>query len=886
ASSFFDVKPNFNEKLCSADKARIGVTTLNNESIGFAFGDYFTALQELRPQIQEMLEDSFSKQAKVEFKFLEKNQWPITVNQESSLTVSDILINQKICIKYKLEADETIKRRTDSIYTVEKAPVIKHDSLTIKEVVDDTTESPSTGGGWRKATFKKSIKRVGTKGRVGLKFKSTVKLTKAHPIMLSYARQEASQHALNLKAELVKHGFSVYLDVHEIRTGTDWQDNLNNAVSNCLVFIPLITPVYGKTQWTNREVKLADILNKKIIPINFLDTWPPECLAIQFATTQYIPWKPPECEADIKWTGSGSGDISVWPTNCLRRVAKLIAEQIPAKVPRTPRGDDKNISIDGKPLIVFSAHPTQMKLVLEIKEALEEEGYNIWCSIESFNEENEVRNEQTRAKSGDLKTILPLTTISEENEITFNENIKRIPKNYSEKNTSSLEIPSKTISHPPLVKTMSTLSATSQCSMSSQKLNLLREFQEKVSQAAVVVVVASQAYYMSRTSRQHVYYCEHRKKVIVIQCDRSQPSSWFSMLLRNEIPLVTSDPKYIDNLKVQIKRLLNPQTKTLNNNLNESKIQYLVSFLSKNLPVLGSCVYVLGSTNISDPRTLEICKQIGVELAKVKNITLVTGGCRGASEILSQKFFEIRSKEKRPSITKLTSKSAIMNNNNDTSLVHVLPSKDVKDPKYKQTDEGNFESMPFGETLFVGESIKERDMVISRLLDTCILIEGDSDDGSVAQEFLWNDHYVIPIVSTGGAASGSYGLPPKIFECPLGVKSEDWNMLSNRTAKPEEVAKALIACVVQIKKSIVYHALSKLGNKGKPILRSNLRQSKRKRKASIKPKKKPQDTTDDENNSNKSQQSDKVLPIINLVAEEKQTKTWSSVVQFFSLIKK
>ena len=74
--------------------------------------------------------------------------------------------------------------------------------------------------------------------------------------MISYARQEAADHALRLKDELTKLGISVYLDVHEITTGTDWQDSLNNAVSKCPVFVPLVTEMYGKTQWTNREVGL------------------------------------------------------------------------------------------------------------------------------------------------------------------------------------------------------------------------------------------------------------------------------------------------------------------------------------------------------------------------------------------------------------------------------------------------------------------------------------------------------------------------------------------------------------------------------------------------------------------------------------------------------
>lgn len=31
-------------------------------------------------------------------------------------------------------------------------------------------------------------------------------------------------------------------------------------------------------------------MDKFIVPVSFINTWPPKCLAIQFATTQYIPW--------------------------------------------------------------------------------------------------------------------------------------------------------------------------------------------------------------------------------------------------------------------------------------------------------------------------------------------------------------------------------------------------------------------------------------------------------------------------------------------------------------------------------------------------------------------------------------------------------------------
>ena len=48
------------------------------------------------------------------------------------------------------------------------------------------------------------------------------------------------------------------------------------------------------------QVKLADVLSKFILPVNFLETWPPKCLAIQFATTQFIPWKKPS-EEGVKY---------------------------------------------------------------------------------------------------------------------------------------------------------------------------------------------------------------------------------------------------------------------------------------------------------------------------------------------------------------------------------------------------------------------------------------------------------------------------------------------------------------------------------------------------------------------------------------------------------
>lgn len=107
-------------------------------------------------------------------------------------------------------------------------------------------------------------------------------------IMISYQHAEAQKYAVRLKRALVRLGLSTYLDIDEIASGSDWQDQLNAAVLNCAVLVCLVTPSYGETLWTARELKLADSAGKQILPVNFSQTWPPPSLAIQLASRQFI----------------------------------------------------------------------------------------------------------------------------------------------------------------------------------------------------------------------------------------------------------------------------------------------------------------------------------------------------------------------------------------------------------------------------------------------------------------------------------------------------------------------------------------------------------------------------------------------------------------------
>ena len=72
-------------------------------------------------------------------------------------------------------------------------------------------------------------------------------------------------------------------------------------------------------------MKLADVLGKFILPISFLNEWPPRVLAIQFATTQFIPWKPQKILE--KQTDKGELDIKSWEAMYLTGVVGQISER-------------------------------------------------------------------------------------------------------------------------------------------------------------------------------------------------------------------------------------------------------------------------------------------------------------------------------------------------------------------------------------------------------------------------------------------------------------------------------------------------------------------------------------------------------------------------------
>ncbi|RWS22885.1 uncharacterized protein B4U80_13989, partial [Leptotrombidium deliense] len=108
-----------------------------------------------------------------------------------------------------------------------------------------------------------------------------------HTVMIGYVRTEATNHAVQLCDKLKQLGIT---DLNEIESGDSWEQSLNDAVVNCKIFVPIVTPKYGLTTWTKKELQAAVLKeDKKILPVNLIDEWAPQHLHLLLSCIQFIP---------------------------------------------------------------------------------------------------------------------------------------------------------------------------------------------------------------------------------------------------------------------------------------------------------------------------------------------------------------------------------------------------------------------------------------------------------------------------------------------------------------------------------------------------------------------------------------------------------------------
>ncbi|XP_014774740.1 uncharacterized protein LOC106872313 isoform X1 [Octopus bimaculoides] len=673
---------------------RIGIMTQKGEGLGYLLAEYTLPLLKLR----DLLIEQRIVNNVLPFLFLTSNGWPVSFIQEQFLQVMDVLNNSSICI---MDDPPTNCALLDSIMDNLPSRKRKH-----SKSADNNCEE------------------------ISAKSMNTVTTGNAKQILISYVRAEAAQVAISLKQELTALNISVFLDVDEIKTGADWQDSLNHAVSNCEIFIPLITQRYGLTRWSNREVKLADILGKFMLPINFLSEWPPSCLAIQLATTQYINGtRQSACSAL-----SHEAFPTIYPNQDGIIVnTKMIAKEIAERLTTLKRN-----SLTRRPTL----HRRETKI------------YN--CALElPICQVGLTEAEETHQK------LIVITLHQEQSEFG------RTLQNWLEK--EGLEV------------WLSTELDSSRCCQQngSTPIEDLRKFQEKADEAAAIIFVLSDSYATSRTCMQQAFYCENRKWMLALKYENFEMPSWMCMLI-GMLPfrdVWQSDFK--EQMMKWIHKILNPQTRVSVDpeGVCEAKIKSIIRELKTSF-MLERCIYILGKTELTE-FDRNICMAIGKGLASVPNIHLVSSGCYGASQVICQSY--------------LDSLSDIPGPKAHDPVLHILPKTDKENQNHrmKQNPDGTFPPLEFGKTFFYGDNTWQRDTMMSHAFELCILFEGSSDVSYITQQFVWNEHIVIPV----NCYRNKEMLLEKIFECPSGVLESDWYYVtedcSNYSLVGERLAKVV-----------------------------------------------------------------------------------------------
>ncbi|GFR33966.1 TIR domain-containing protein [Trichonephila clavata] len=723
------------------DSPSLGIKWKDEKPVGFIFVNYNTYLSDVRIKILEHLGDKFQES---DFEFLVKNEWPVSRAQESQLTLWDIC-NENFCVINKLSTE-------------------------------------------RKSVNPKHVNHRKRPLRLINKFSANKPFLKENSnpnsILISYVHCEASMHARNLKDELQNMGFdSVFLDIDDIPPGQDWQEIINTALNNCTAFVALVTPRYGETKWTNREAKLADAREKHIIPVSFLDTWPPDQLAIQFLTLQYIPWKTPD-EID---NGKGlSTDITSWDQRCVHRVAKEIKKICMEQDVSTP---DSLSLLDPKPYlqngsvpfyspknsqeikteIVISAHSEQRYFAEKLMKVLQEKNYDVWSSVD-------------------------ITEICGDIDFLCDDSHSQSPvfDSYShDKAYANASLSNKAKHSYSSCSGFTNGSALGRCSDYENLKAMKVNFRKKAKEASFVIVVMSEEYNKSQICMQQAYFCEQRVDVIVIKYGEFQINNIVLNFFPEQDMLKISAAEDGNNSFSSV-------TEEIIKTLQEGKIrkyykdhiQKMVEELSAKLKIEenNACVYVIGGTSGVSKNAQQFCIHLGAELAKLPGLNLVTEGFFGAGDLVGRNFCEekeIRAKGQRHSI------------------YHVIPYKDhnIINNKARQRDDGSFEKIPYGQTLFFGNSISERDDIVSSTFKICLLIEGGERSACLAEKFLWNDCIVIPVIFNNRAIASKRCLTASLSKVPSGVSPSDWSIL-NDFETPDALAKTVRKIVSQLLRKV------------------------------------------------------------------------------------
>ena len=93
-------------------------------------------------------------------------------------------------------------------------------------------------------------------------------------IFISYGREEGVREFVRqLKADLEANGVSVWLDVDDIPTGSDFHVEIGVALKTCRALIPVLTKKYVNSRYCKGELYVANGKKKLLFPVVYENGW-------------------------------------------------------------------------------------------------------------------------------------------------------------------------------------------------------------------------------------------------------------------------------------------------------------------------------------------------------------------------------------------------------------------------------------------------------------------------------------------------------------------------------------------------------------------------------------------------------------------------------------
>lgn len=93
-------------------------------------------------------------------------------------------------------------------------------------------------------------------------------------IFISYGREDGvREFARKLKGDLEANGLSVWLDVDDIPTGSDFHVEIGVALRSCRALIPILTKKYVHSRYCKGELYVANSQEKVLLPVIYEDGW-------------------------------------------------------------------------------------------------------------------------------------------------------------------------------------------------------------------------------------------------------------------------------------------------------------------------------------------------------------------------------------------------------------------------------------------------------------------------------------------------------------------------------------------------------------------------------------------------------------------------------------